>query len=58
MKKEWKDFVKDQENKMIETKRKWRNIRKQQREGIKNPYDHFLHNLPNNLQNITNKNSK
>lgn len=48
----------DRTSREIDSKKKWKEIRNKKKSGIKNPYDHFIHNLPNNLQNITNKNSK
>lgn len=43
------DYMKEISIREQTAKRKWREIQKKKKMGIKNPYDHFINNLPTNL---------
>ncbi len=43
------DYIKKMNNRERESKKKWKEIQKKKKMGIKNPYDHFINNLPTSL---------
>ena len=49
----YKEYMKYATGKILESKQEWRRIKVAKKSGIKNPYAHFINDLPKNLQNIT-----